>query len=313
MQYADALAPTTLASEHDLSTRPDSLSGRLSGWVKNRPGAGMTDSPRLPLSASFAQATQTASYKTDNDDATFLDRLPDGMIAAGLFDGVTIPKRNYRAGQAVATWVRDRLRTTLVENEGRAPVIETTLSTVIEDAVSAVLDPLGGGAATTATVVVALPIRTGEWRLYTINAGNSRATLFLPDGSVEPLTRIKPPGTSFVAVNTLSSGYRYKVETSKVTVAAGTIVLLTSDGIHDHVRDSMMWVDLGRAVESALDGASLGSRDTVERLTRAFVEDVVARATVAQAAVQRPDDTTALAVLLGDPTPALEQKRPIRR
>jgi serine/threonine protein phosphatase PrpC len=294
----DTPVPQTVGTT-GLPLRPDSLSGRLAGWTR---------ASRTALPAFFAQGTQTASYKQENDDATFLERLPEGLIAAGLFDGVTVPKRHYRAGRAVSTWVSERLRTALAEVEGRPPLVENVLSATLEDAVTEVLDPLGGGAGTTATVVVAVPLRDGDWRVYTINAGNSRATLFLPDGTVYPLTRLKPPGTPFVAVNTLSSGYRYQVETSKVTAAAGTLVLLTSDGIHDHVRDSSIWVDLGRAVEAALDG-ELGARDVAERLTRAFVEDVIARATAAQAEVQRPDDTTALALLLGDPTADLESKR----
>lgn len=286
---------------------PDSLSGYLPGWVRGRTWTAasgkQTQSLRLALPAFYACATQTAAYKYENDDATFVERLWDGTIIAGIFDGVTIPKRNTRAGHAVSTFIREKLRATLVEVDGRRPVIEECLASAIEEAVG-VLDGLGGGGATTATVLVAEPMRTRDWRLYVLNAGNSRATVFLPDGTLVPITRIKPAGTSFAAVNTLTAGYRYKREASKATTPAGTIALMTSDGVHDHVADTDVWTDLGRAVEATLRRPE----PSVERLVRTFMEGVVRRATAAQDEAKRPDDTTALALLLGDPTEAFAQK-----
>jgi serine/threonine protein phosphatase PrpC len=291
--------------------RPDSLSGFLPGWVRSKSWTAAsgktTQSLRMALPASFAQATQTAAYKFENDDASFIERLAEGTLVAGLFDGVTVPKRHHRAGHAVAAFVRERLRAHLVETDGRRPIVENVLASAIEEAVF-VLDRLGGGAATTATVLVAVPMRTRDWRLYVINAGNSRATAFLPDGTVEPLTVVKPAGTSFAAVNTLTAGYRYRREASKVTKLAGTIVLLTSDGVHDHVPDSKVWQELGRAVEATLQASP--SAGAVERLARTFAENTVVRATRAQEAIQRTDDATAVALVLGDPSGALDQKRP---
>jgi hypothetical protein len=150
-------------------------------------------------------------------------------------------------------------------------------------------------------------MRTRDWRLYLINAGNSRATAFLPDGSVEPLTVVKPAGSSFAAINTLTAGYRYRREATQVTKLQCTIVLLTSDGVHDHVPDSKVWQELGRAVEATLRAPQ--SDEAVERLARTFAENAVARATRAQEAVQRTDDATAVALVLGDPLGALDQKR----
>ncbi len=302
--------PKTGAEGEPVKPRPDSLSGHLPAWVRSRSGTTATGATtqkiRVALSAFFAQATQTATYKFDNDDATFLERLSDGMIIAGLFDGVTIPKRDHRTGHALSAFIKERLRETLIEKDGRRPIVEEVLANAMQDSVG-VLDRLGGGAATTATVLVALPMPNGDWRLYVINAGNSRATLFLPDGTLEPITRIKPPGTPFAAINTLSQGYLYKRETAKLTAPAGTIVLLTSDGIHDHVADMDVWFDLGRAVNATIEGPS---EHLVERLTRAFVEGLVEHASEVHARVQRSDDTTAIALVLSDPTRELSQKRP---
>src|SRR4051812_14154359 len=87
-----------------ITLRPDSASGHLPGWVRSRlttTAAGVTtQSLRMALPTFFGLATQTAAYKYENDDATFLDRLGDGTVIAGLFDGVTVPKRNNRAGHA---------------------------------------------------------------------------------------------------------------------------------------------------------------------------------------------------------------------
>jgi serine/threonine protein phosphatase PrpC len=294
--------------------RPDSLSGHLPAWVRSRSGTSAsgetTQRLRIAHAAFFALATQTAAYKNENDDATFLERLADGMIIAGLFDGVTIPKRNNRSGWAVAAFIRERLRATLVETDGRRPVVETVLSNAMEESV-AVLEKLGGGAATTATVVVAAPMPTREWRVYVINAGNSRATAFRTDGTIEPITRIKPPGTPFAAVNTLTRGYTYRLEITKQTVGAGTLLLLTSDGVHDHVPDTRIWADLGRAVESTLsEPGPWRSAGAIERLARGFTESVVERATGAQGN-ERSDDTTAMALVIGDPSQELAEKRPL--
>jgi len=290
--------------------RPDCHSGHLPGWVRSRlwtaASGKTTQSLRLALPVSFGVATQTAAYKLENDDATVLERLAEGTLVAGIFDGVTIPRRNHRAGHTVAAFVRERLRANLLEADGRRPIVENVLASAIEESVG-VLERLGGGAATTATVLVAVPMRTRDWRLYLINAGNSRATAFHADGTVEPLTLIKPVGASFAAVNTLTAGYRYRREASKVTKPAGTLVLLTSDGVHDHVPDRTIWADLGRAVESVLRAPH--SDSDLERLVRAFVENAVARAVVAQQRIARPDDTTAMAILLGDPGVELAQKR----
>src|SRR5262245_10508796 len=91
------------------------------------PGPGSTEHKPdgFALPVFFAQATRTASYKQDNDDATFAERLADGLILAGLFDGVTLPKRTVRPGHVVGAFVRERLRTTLVarDREGRAPIV----------------------------------------------------------------------------------------------------------------------------------------------------------------------------------------------
>jgi serine/threonine protein phosphatase PrpC len=296
-----------------IAPRPDGISGHLPGWLRSRStttAAGTAShSFRMALPAYFAQATQTAAYKYENDDATFVERLGDGLVIAALFDGVTIPKRHNRAGHAVSAFVRERLRASLLETDGRRPIVETVLAKALEDAVG-VLERVGGGAATTATVVVAAPIRHGDWRLYTINAGNSRATLLLPDGTLDPMTRVKPPGTSFAIANTLTAGYRYKLETSKVTVPQGSIVLFTSDGVHDHLRDSEIWVDLGRTVQEILAEADrLDSRGLVEPLLRRFTETLVSHAAATQAKAARPDDTTALALVLGDPSRSFDQKR----
>jgi hypothetical protein len=188
----------------------DCFSGHLPGWVRSRFGGPAsakqgTQELRIALPVSFAQATRTASYKNENDDATFLERLADGFLVSALFDGVTIPKRNYRAGHAVAGFVREHLRSQLVDRDGRRPVVETVLGNALQEAVSA-LEKLGGCAATTATVLVAAPMRSGEWRLYAVNAGNSRATVFAPDGTLDPLTRVKPPGTPVAALTPLSHG-----------------------------------------------------------------------------------------------------------
>lgn len=298
------------ATPNPIAPRPDSLSGRLPGWLKNRhwtaASGKTTQSLRVALPASYALATQTAAYKLENDDATFVERLAEGAIVAGLFDGVTVPRRNHRAGHVVASFVRDRLRAHLVESEGRRVIVENVLATALEEAVG-LLDNIGGGAATTATVLVASPTSAGDWRLHIVNAGNSRALACLPDGTFEPLTMAKPAGTSFAAINTLSAGYRYQREASKVTKPAGTLLLLTSDGVHDHVPDRAVWSDLGRAVQSVV--AAPRTDDGPERIARAFVENVVARAAAAQACIQRTDDATAVALVLGDPAAALDQKR----
>jgi len=277
-------------------------SGPVAGSTEHKP-----DGFALPV--FFAHATRVAAYKQENDDATFAERRPDGLILAGLFDGVTLPGRSLRAGHIVGAFVRERLRTALSErdHEGRPPIIANVLARAVEDSVN-VLDDLGGGAATTATVVVAAPMRTREWRLYVINAGNSRATAFLPDGTITPLTRPKPPGTSFAAINTLTAGFRYHREASTMTAPSGTTLLFTSDGIHDNIPDSRVWVTLGRTVESSLIEPSQAS-PVVPRLARAFVESIVEQAVRVQERAQRPDDATALAVVLGDPTPAFEPKR----
>jgi serine/threonine protein phosphatase PrpC len=310
-----APGPTAEPLVDGITPRPDGLSGHLPGWLRSRSvtaANGTTSASfRIALPALFAQATQTAAYKNENDDATFVERLGDGLIIAGLFDGVTVPKRHNRAGHVIAGFVRERLRSALVETDGRRPIVESILAKALEDAVG-VLERVGGGAATTATVVVASPIRHGDWRLYTINAGNSRATLLLPDGTLDPMTRVKPPGTSFAIANTLTAGYRYKLETSKVTAPAGSTVLFTSDGVHDHLRDSEMWIDLGRSVEaSLLDARQMGARGLAERVLRTFAETLVTHATVTQTRSARPDDTTAMTLLLGDPAKALEQKLPL--
>lgn len=303
-------ANTEASPTQHIVPSPDSLSGRLPGSVRSRiwtaASGKTTQSLRLALPATFAQATQTAAYKFENDDASFVERLSEGTVVAGLFDGVTVPKRHHRAGHAVAAFVRERLRANLVEVGGRRPVVENVLASALEEAVGR-LEGLGGGAATTATVVVAVPMRTRDWRVYVINAGNSRAAACRPDGTLDALTIAKPAGTAFAAVNTLTAGYRYRREASKVTAAAGTIVLLTSDGVHDHVPDRGIWQEHGRAVESVLRQPR--GDDAVERLIRAFVENTVTRATAAQERIQRPDDATAVALLLGDPTTELDQKR----
>jgi serine/threonine protein phosphatase PrpC len=311
---------TPLPGTHPAATRtlPDCVSGYLPGWVRSRFGGPAsakqgTQELRIALPVSFAQATRTAIYKNENDDATFLERMADGGLVCALFDGVTIPKRNYRAGHAVSSFVRDFLRTHLVDRDGRRPVVETVLANALQESVG-VFEKLGGGAATTASVVVGVPMRDGDWRLYAVNAGNSRATIFAPDGTLDPLTRVKPPGTPFAALNTLSHGYPYKLESTKLTVPAGTIVLLTSDGVHDHIRDTEIWSALGSATATVLGEAWKAPESGVlERLARLFVERVVEQSTLAQERVQRPDDTTALAVLLGDPIDALAQKRPRAR
>jgi serine/threonine protein phosphatase PrpC len=280
-----------------------SLSGALPAWSPGRAG-----SPARPV--FFAQTTRTAPYKNDNDDASFVERLADGTVLAGLFDGVTIPKRSYRTGHMVSAFVRDRLKVRLApRDDGRRPIVETELASAIQDSV-AVLEKTGGGAATTATVVAAVPMSTGSWRTYVINAGNSRATLFLPDGTLQPLTRLKPPGTPFAAVNTLSHGYLYKLELSKVTLPAGSIVLLTSDGIHDHVPDDTLWAVLGRAVQAVLvGGGDPSAGGLIQRLARRFTDAVVESATEAQERARLADDATALALLLDAPVATLEQKR----
>jgi serine/threonine protein phosphatase PrpC len=287
------------------SASPDivsTLSGALPGWSPGRPGV-----PARPV--FFAHATRTASYKNDNDDAVFVERLPDGMVVAGLFDGVTVPKRNNRSGHAVCAYVRDRLKVTLVERDGRRPVVETVVAAALQESV-ALLEKAGGGAATTATVLVGMAMPTGSWRLYVINAGNSRATVFLPDGTLEPITRIKPPGTPFAAVNTLSQGYAYKLESTRATVPPGTLVLLTSDGIHDHVPDTAIWGGLGSAVQAVLNGNGAGQTGgLLQRLARGFADVVVERAVRAQERAHLSDDSTALALLLDAPVATLEQKR----
>jgi serine/threonine protein phosphatase PrpC len=259
----------------------------------------------------FAQSTRTATYKTENDDAVFVERFPDGSVVAGLFDGVTVPKRSNRSGHAVCAFVQERLKTGLVERDGRRPVVEMVLAGALTDA-SAVLEKVGGGAGTTATVVVGIPMPTGSWRLYVINAGNSRATVFLPDGTLEPITRIKPPGTPFAAVNTLSPGYTYKLESSRTTVPGGTLVLLTSDGIHDHIPDTTIWSVLGRAVHGVLGANGNGAAPAgglLQRLARGFADTVVERAAAVQDQKHQSDDATALALLLDAPVATLEQKR----
>jgi serine/threonine protein phosphatase PrpC len=292
--------------------RPDSLSGHLASWIRGRSGvptsSKATQSLRVALPAFFAQATQTAAYKNENDDATFVERLADGSIIAGVFDGVTVPSRNHRAGHAVSAFVRDQLRSGLVEKDERRPSAEAVLSAVIEDAVG-VLEKLGGGAATTASVLAAVPMPTRDWRVFVINAGNSRATALLPDGTVEAITRVKPPGTPFAAVNTLSRGYTYKLEISRLTAAAGSTLLLTSDGIHDHIPDTRIWRCLGAAVEASIQQSRrMPGELMVERLARDFVVRLVEEATAAQARAQQSDDATAFALILGDPTEALLQK-----
>src|SRR5262245_28520955 len=114
------------------------------------PGSIQQEPDGLALPVFFAQATRTAAYKQESDDATFAERLADGRILAGLFDGVTLPGRSVRPGHVVGAFVRERLRTALMgrDGEGRAPIIANVLARAIEDAGS-VLDGLGGGAATT--------------------------------------------------------------------------------------------------------------------------------------------------------------------
>jgi serine/threonine protein phosphatase PrpC len=274
--------------------RPDSLSGHLPSWVRSRSGTAVSGKTTQQIRIAHA-----AFY-----------RLSYGMIIGGLFDGVTVPKRSNRAGHVVSAFVRERLRANLAEVDGVKPTVETVLADTLEESIATVLEPLGGGAATTATVIAAAPLSTREWQIFVINAGNSRATVFAPDGTITPITRLKPPGTPFTAVNTLTSGYRYKVEASKLTIPAGAILLLTSDGVHDHVSDTAIWFTLGRAVEAALRVPGRGQTEgIVERLVRSFAEDIVEYGTRVQAQTQKTDDATALALLLGDPTAALDQKR----
>jgi serine/threonine protein phosphatase PrpC len=285
------------------SASPDTvsaISGALSGGP-GRPGA-----PSRPV--FFAQVTRTASYKHENDDAAFVERLPDGTVIVGLFDGVTVPKRSNRSGHAVCAFVRDRLKADLVERDGRRPSVETVLAATIQDS-AGVLEKVGGGAGTTATVVVAVPVSTGSWRLYVINAGNSRATVFLPDGTLEPITRIKPPGTPFAAVNTLSYGYAYKLESTRATVSAGTLLLLTSDGVHDHIPDTAIWAGLGRAMQGVLEGGAEATGGILQRLASSFADAVVKHAATAQETARLSDDSTVLALLLDAPVAILEQKR----
>lgn len=325
LTLSSALAPSPVRAEKSathaapapdfagVSHSPDAFSGHLAAWTRTRAGAsapGKTaPTVRRALPAFFAQATQTAAYKSENDDASFVERLANGTVVAGLFDGVTVPSRNHRAGHAICASVRERLRGNLLDKEDPHDV-ENVLANVIDEAVG-LLEKLGGGAATTATVIAAVPLPTREWYLHVINAGNSRATAFMPDGTLDAITRVKPPGTPFAAVNTLSRGYAYKLEMSKLILPEGTLLLLTSDGIHDHIPDSRLWRNLGGAVEKAI--ARLRSAEpngVVERLVRDFAVRLVEDATAAQERMQQTDDATAFALVLGDPTAALLAKSP---
>src|SRR5690349_18221333 len=85
----DGRTPVPTAPVVPLRLPPDSLSGHLPAWVKSRFGGPAsakqsTQELRIALPASFAIATRTASYKNENDDATFLERHPDGLVVAGL-------------------------------------------------------------------------------------------------------------------------------------------------------------------------------------------------------------------------------------
>src|SRR5689334_10485508 len=83
---AARLAPgRTVVADRPL---PDSLSGHLPAWVRSRSGTratgATTQNLRIAHAAFFAQATLTAAYKLENDDATILERLADGQMVAGL-------------------------------------------------------------------------------------------------------------------------------------------------------------------------------------------------------------------------------------
>src|SRR4051794_38715156 len=120
------------------SVGPETVSA-VSGAL---PGPGRPGAPARPV--FFAQVTRTAPYKQDNDDAVFVDRLEDGTVIAGLFDGVTVPKRMNRSGHAVCAFVRERLKSGLVERDGRRPSVETVLAATIQDS-AGVLEKVGGG------------------------------------------------------------------------------------------------------------------------------------------------------------------------
>src|SRR5581483_5266303 len=58
-------------------TWPDTLSGHLPAWTRARTSTAngrTTQKLRFAHAAFYAQATQTAGYKYENDDATFVER-----------------------------------------------------------------------------------------------------------------------------------------------------------------------------------------------------------------------------------------------